>query len=109
MTNKIFTKTTLVDEILAAAESYNILPALTTVSISIGTPAIITWNGHGLAVGDPVIFSTTIALPTGLVAGTTYYVIAGGLTANAFEVSTSVNGTAVNTSGSQSGTQSCQQ
>jgi len=50
------------------------------------------------------VFTTTGALPTGITAGTTYYVIAAGLTANAFEVSATRGGSAVNTSGSQSGT-----
>jgi len=52
----------------------------------------------------PIVPTTNGALPTGLTAGTTYFVIAAGLTANAFEVSTTVGGAAVNTSGTQSGT-----
>ncbi|MDR3464222.1 MAG: hypothetical protein P4L76_18110 [Beijerinckiaceae bacterium] len=76
------------------------------VSISIATPAVITWNGHGLVAGQPIIFSTTGTLPTGLTAGTVYYVIAAGLATNTFEISTSVGGAAVNTTGSQTGVQS---
>jgi hypothetical protein len=76
-----------------------------TVTIDIATPALIHWTTHGLTAGTPVIFQTTGALPTGLSASQIFYVIAAGLTANAFEVSTSVGGSAVNTSGSQSGTQ----
>ena len=53
-------------------------------------------------------FSTTGSLPTGLSAGVTYYVLASGLTGSTFEVSATPNGTAVNTSGSQSGTQTGQ-
>lgn len=75
-----------------------------TVTVTIASPAVFTKTAHGLAAGDPIVFSTTGTLPTGLTAGTTYYVIAAGLTANEFEVSTSVGGSAVNTSGSQSGT-----
>ena len=78
----------------------------TVVTISITTPAVVSLTAHGLYVGQPVTFETTSALPTGLTAGTTYYVISAGLTANAFEISTSIGGSAVNTSGSQSGTQS---
>lgn len=57
------------------------------VSISVADPAVVTWNGHGLIAGQPVVFSNDGgALPTGLTAGTTYYVIASGLTANSFSV-----------------------
>jgi hypothetical protein len=77
-----------------------------TVTITIATPGVVTWSGHGLSTGTPVIFSTTGALPTGITAGTTYYVIA--VDTNTFRIATSLAnalaGTAVNTSGSQSGT-----
>lgn len=75
-----------------------------TVTVTIASPAVFTLTGHGLAAGDIVYFSTSGALPTGLTAGTAYYVISAGLTADEFEVSTSAGGAAVNTSGSQSGT-----
>jgi len=73
------------------------------VTISVATPAVITWTGHGLLAGQPVIFSTTGALPTGLTAGTVYYVIAAGLTANAFSVSATVGGAGVATTLAGSG------
>lgn len=47
-------------------------------------------------------FTTTGALPTGLVANTRYYVV--NATANTFQLSTTINGTAINTTGTQSGT-----
>jgi hypothetical protein len=47
--------------------------------------------------------SSNVGLPTGLDTLTTYYVIATGLTATNFEVSLTVGGTAVNTSGVQAG------
>lgn len=77
-----------------------------TFTVTIASPAVFSREGHGLYAGVPVKFTTTGALPTGLSAGTTYYVISAGLTADAFEVSTSRGGSAVNTSGSQSGTHS---
>jgi len=80
--------------------------ALGTFTVTIASPAVFSYTAHGLAAGDKVIFSTTGALPTGLTAGTTYFVISSGLTANAFEVSTTDGGSAVNTSGTQSGTHS---
>ena len=73
-------------------------------TISIASPAVITLTSHGMTAGDEVKFTTTGALPTGLTVGTTYYVISTGLTTNTFEVSLSLNGTAINTSGTQSGT-----
>jgi hypothetical protein len=61
---------------------------------------------HGFVAGTPVAFTTTGALPTGISVGTTYYVLAAGLTGTTFRISTSAGGTAVNTSGSQSGVHS---
>jgi hypothetical protein len=76
---------------------------LGTPTITIATPAVVTKTAHGLTLNDSVKFTTTGALPTGIVSGTTYYVISAGLTADAFQVSTTIGGSAVNTSGSQSG------
>lgn len=72
-----------------------------TVTMTIATPAIVTWVANGLSLGDPVKFSTTGALPTGLVAGTIYY--AKPVTADTFKLTDTPNGTEINTSGSQSG------
>jgi hypothetical protein len=47
---------------------------------------------------------TTGALPTGLTAGTTYYVV--NVSGTTFNLATTANGTPINTSGSQSGVQS---
>jgi hypothetical protein len=57
------------------------------VTITNASPGVITWTAHGLAAGTPVVFSTTGALPTGLVAGTTYFVSSASLATNTFEVS----------------------
>jgi hypothetical protein len=73
-------------------------------TVNLASPADFTLNGHGFVVGDKLRFATTGALPTGLATGTDYYVIAAGLTANAFRVSLTEGGAAVNTSVSQSGT-----
>lgn len=90
---------------VARASALDVLGPLTGTifTVTIANPAVFTKVAHGLAAGNPIIFSTTGALPTGLTAGTTYYVIAAGLTADAFEVSTSAGGVAVITTGSQSG------
>lgn len=80
-----------------------ILGTLTsTVTMTIASPGVVTWNGHGLPNGSPVIFTTTGALPTGLTAGTTYYVTKR--TDNTFSVSQTADGRPVVTSGTQSGT-----
>lgn len=86
-----------------------------TVTITIASPAVISWAGHGLTAGTPVNFTTTGALPTGLVAdgsaGSMFYVSSAGLHTNDFQVSTTrANadaGVSLNTSGSQSGTHTC--
>lgn len=80
------------------------------VTITISTPGVITWAAHGKVAGTAVQFTTTGALPTGLTAGTTYYVSSTGLTANTFQVADTkahaLAGTnSVATSGSQSGVQ----
>lgn len=75
-----------------------------TVTITIASPGVISWASHGLVAGSIVTFSTTGALPTGITALTPYYVISSGLTANTFQISATPFGSAINTSGSQSGT-----
>lgn len=82
-----------------------------TITVTVASPAVVTWNGHNLAANSAVYFTNSGgALPTGITANTTYYVVGGTLTGNTFNIATSIAnaiaGTAVNTSGSQSGTQS---
>jgi hypothetical protein len=73
-------------------------------TVTIASPGVFTKVAHGLVAGNSVKFITSGALPTGLTAGVTYYVISAGLTADAFQVSLTPAGAAVNTSGTQSGT-----
>lgn len=73
-----------------------------TVTITIASPGVVSWTAHGLLAGSQVRLTTTGALPTGLAANTTYYVIP--VDANSFQLSATQSGTAINTSGSQSGT-----
>ena len=73
-------------------------------TISNATPAVITKTAHTFVAGDKVRFSTTGALPTGLLTSTTYYVLAAGLTADTFEVSLTDGGAAINTTSAGSGT-----
>lgn len=61
-------------------------------------------SNHTLEVNDQVTFSANEGtLPTGLAVGTTYYVISGGLTANAFKVSETQGGSSINMSGAATG------
>lgn len=74
-----------------------------TVTVTLASPGVFTTpSPHDYAIGNPISFSTTGALPTGLTAGTPYYVISMPTTST-FTVSSSLGGGAVNTSGSQSG------
>lgn len=83
-----------------------------TVTMTIASPCVVTWpsnpflfTGTGTA---SLYFTTTGALPTGITANTTYFVISSSVSGNTFQIATSVDnaiaGTAINTSGSQSGT-----
>lgn len=76
--------------------------ATQTFTVTIANPAVITCNNHGLNNGDAVIFTTTGALPTNVTAATQFFVI--NATQNTFQISTTLNGTAVVSTGSQSGT-----
>jgi hypothetical protein len=75
----------------------------TAFSVTIASPAVLTL-GYSLDNGTAVTLTTTGYLPTGLIPGTVYYVInASGTTCN---LSATYGGSAINTSGTQSGTQS---
>lgn len=74
-----------------------------TATITIASPGVVTWTAHGFKVGTKVKFSTTGALPTGLTANTEYYVKTV-LDADTFTLSATNGGSAINTSGTQSGT-----
>jgi len=77
---------------------------VSVVTMTIATPGVLTWAAHGLAAGTAVVLATTGALPTGLIAGTIYYVSASPApTANTFSLSATAGGAAITTSGAQSG------
>lgn len=76
--------------------------SLGTATITIANPGVVTRAAHGLANGDPVCFTTTGALPTGLTAGTIYYAL--DVTTDTFKLAATVGGAAIETTGSQSGT-----
>lgn len=61
-----------------------------TVTITNASPCVVTWNSHGFYHTQMVRFTTTGALPTGITAGTVYYVRA--VDANSFKLDTVANG-----------------
>lgn len=78
-------------------------PAIGAATMTIASPCVVSFTNHGLSIGDRVFFTTTGALPTGVSANTNYWVISAGFGANSFSISTTQGGSAVNTSGTQSG------
>jgi hypothetical protein len=91
------------DQLMYMVNNYS----TSTVTVTIATPAVMTWTSHGLVSGQRIQLATTGALPTGLTAATTYWVTV--IDANTFNLSTSLanaqSATFIATSGSQSGTQ----
>lgn len=84
-------------------------PATTaTVTTPVASPGIVNWAAHGIVGACPVVF-TGGTLPTGITTGTTYYVIPSTITTGTFEIALTVAnalaGTAINFTGTSSGTQ----
>ena len=92
------------------------VPVSGPVTITNGNPAI-SWPSHGLTAGSYIVLTTTYptnlytsgTLPSNLTgstfsAQTVYYVIATGLTANAFEISATPGGAAITPNASSTGT-----
>jgi hypothetical protein len=74
------------------------------VTITIASPAVITWSGVVPTNGQGVVFYTTGALPSGITPGVGYFVV--GVSGSSSNIAATPSGTPINTSGSQSGTQS---
>lgn len=72
------------------------------VTVTIASPAIFNRVDHLFLNNEPVVLATTGALPTGFTAGTIYYVV--NRTADTFQLAATVGGSAINGSGTQSGT-----
>ncbi len=88
----------LKDPLIAGAAS-------ATCTFTSGTPGTINVNSHGLIAGDPVVFTTTGALPSGLTAASTiYYVTSTNLAASTFTVSATLGGVAINIASAGTGT-----
>ena len=73
------------------------------VSLTIASPCVATVSGITITDGMPFTLTTTGALPTGLIPGVTYYI--KYLTSTTFNIAATSGGAAINTTGTQSGTQ----
>ena len=74
------------------------------ITISIANPGVVTLpSGFSLADGTAITFTSSGALPTGLSIGQVYFVV--NSTGTTFNVSLTIEGAAINTSGTQSGLQ----
>lgn len=75
----------------------------TTVTIDVASPGVVNWTAHNMPADSAIVFTTTGTMPTGLTAGTTYY-IKTVLGVDSFTVSATQGGTAINVTGAGSGT-----
>jgi hypothetical protein len=85
-------------DVTSGTPPYNDLGALT---VDVPTSKF-TKTAHGLHINEQVVFAGT-TLPTPLVAGTNYWVVSNGLTANDFQVSASKGGAPITLGGTASG------
>lgn len=67
----------------------------TTVTLTIASPSVLSWTGHGLAIGQAFRLTTSGNLPTGVAVSTTYFVISAGYGANSFQFSATRGGAPV--------------
>lgn len=91
-----------------ALDDWHGLRSYRPFSVTIASPGVLTSESHGLKKNDKVTLTTTGALPTGLSVDTFYFVILGtysdGTTdPDTFKLTATKDGTAINTSVSQSG------
>lgn len=71
------------------------------VELSISSPGVATLTGHNFDADDPIKFDTTLNLPTGIIAGTTYY--AQPINVNTFNISATPGGSLINFTGFEDG------
>jgi len=75
-------------------------PVIFTVTIA--SPAVVTYTGIALPEGTALVLETTGALPTGLTVGVVYYAV--NVSGNTFNLSATPGGAAITTTGVQAGT-----
>jgi hypothetical protein len=85
----------LVPDVLPALDGTNAIAC----TISVASPAVVTLNSHGLDANQGVVFGGAGTIPTGITAGTTYYVSATGLATNTFQISATIGGSSIDTTG----------
>lgn len=90
------------DAVFAIQKTSTAAPA--TVTISLASPGVVTHVSHGRSNGDRVLLTTTGLLPTGLSVRRWYYLV--NVTTHTYQLATSADGTAINTTASQSGVHS---
>lgn len=73
------------------------LAAASGVTFSVASPGVVNHTAHNIPEGSTVTFTTGTGLPAELTAGTIYFVLSP--TANAYNVSATFGGTAINFSG----------
>jgi hypothetical protein len=85
--------------------TYYVVNQTATVTTPVASPGVVNDTAHGFVGGEIVTFDVAPGslLPTGLAAGNNYYVLASGLTTNTYSVSLTPGGTAVNFTGTNTG------
>lgn len=79
----------------------NYVNPFSTVTITIASPAVITWIEHGFDSGQVILLTSTGVLPTGFTSGVGYYIV--NKTSDSFQLALTINGAPIVTTGSQSG------
>jgi hypothetical protein len=82
------------------------LSAIGTFTVTVASPAVLTFAAHTPVDNTVIILSTTGALPTGLSAGVAYYIV--GSSGSTCSLALTQAGASINTTGTQSGTHSAQ-
>ena len=85
----------LVPDVLPALDGTNAIAC----TISVASPAVVTLTAHGLIANQGVVFGGSGTLPTGITAGPTYYVSATGLATDTFQISATIGGLSIDTTG----------
>ena len=97
----VIPEATTVDNIRASYLLRSKEPA--TFTVTIASPGVFTSTSHGFSANDPICFTTTGTIPTGILITGVYFVSATGLTANTFRISATPGGASINLTGAQSG------
>ena len=89
-------------ESVSVGDIRQVTSATSTVTLSIATPCVVSWVNHLLVNDTAILFTTTGALPTGIVADQVYYVVDADF--DTFKLALKPGGTPINTGGTQAGT-----